>query len=270
MQHRVKQVGIVQFVLAAALAAGPVAAVSAPVVPARAGGAAGEAGRGAILPQSGDPSLVWTAPVKVNRVTKPKRRPAKPRPKKVVQTVPLLSLRWGVLKRDEQMNAQPANPDTAFQIGDRLALKFQVNQDGYLYIIKNTEDADDQPLLFPDSRINDGKNFVKKDQEIVIPSNCPAEYNDAKGRCWFQVNDEKDELTLIFSRDLITDLPEKVKEARGAKVKKQGVIEIKRGSGQKLDRAKFDPYTVQITNLNRDDNEELITNIVITHVKTEN
>lgn len=220
--------------------------------------------------QSGDPSLVWTVPVKVTRPTpKPNRKPRKPRPKPVVEKVPLLSLRWGVLKRDEQLNPQPANPDTAFQIGDRVALKFKVNQNGYLYIVKNTDDSDDQPLLFPDSRINGGQNFVRKDQEIIIPSNCPADYNDAKGRCWFKVTDEKDELTLIFSRDLITDLPEKVKEAKDAKVKKQGLIEIKRGSGQQLDRAKFDPYTVQITNKNRSDNEELVTTIVITHVKPE-
>jgi hypothetical protein len=224
----------------------------------------------AVRAQSGDPSLVWTAPVKVTRpAPKPNRRPAKPRPKKVVETVPLLSLRWTVLKRDAQLNPQQSNPDALFQIGDRLQLRFTVNQSGYLYIVKNS-DEDEQPLLFPDSRINDGKNFVEKDKPITIPSNCPADFSDAKGNCWFRVTDEPDELTVIFSRDLITDLPEKIKEADKARVKKQGLLDIKRGSGQKLSKANFDPYTIQITNTNRADNEELVTTIVINHAKAEN
>lgn len=227
----------------------------------------------ASIPQSGDPSLVWTAPVKVTRTPpKPNRKPAKPRPKKVIVTVPLLSMRWGVNKRDAQLNAQPTNPDTAFQVGDRLALKFKVNQDGYLYIVKNSDDPDDQPLLFPDSRINGGQNLVKKNQEIIIPSNCPAEYNDEKGRCWFKVTNEPDELTVIFSRDLITDLPAKIKEAEKIKVKKQGIVELRQNSKQDLskpDRPKDDPYMIQVTNLNKNDNEELITTIVITHAKSQ-
>jgi hypothetical protein len=260
---------ITKLMLAAALAAGLLvdASIAATVRAARKSVAS-------TMPQSGDPSLVWTAPVKVTRpAPKPNRKPRKPRPKPVVEKVPLLSLRWGVLKRDAQLSPQPTNPDTIFQIGDRLALRFKVNQDGFLYVVKNSEADDEQPLLFPDSRINGGQNFVKKNQEVVIPSNCPADYNDEKGRCWFKVTDEPDELTLIFSRDLITDLPEKIKEAKDARVKKQGILELRRDSKQDLSqmgRPKDDPYMIQVTNLNKNDNEELITVITITHARAEN
>lgn len=218
-----------------------------------------------------DPSLVWKKPETVERKPKVYQKP-RPRPRKPVRVkAPLLTLRWRVIKRDDDLKAVTTNPNAVFQLGDRVQLAIRVNQSGYLYIVR--DDLPEQaelPLLFPDSRINDGQNFVKKDQEIILPSNCAAEYNDAKGNCWFMINEEPDEYTVIFSREMLLDLPDKLTKNTGSvKVKQQTINNVTKDSGMKPEVAPVEQYTVQVWNPNPKDNEVLIARIVIRHEKKE-
>lgn len=217
------------------------------------------------------PSLMWGKPVQVTRVEKPRRTPPKPRPKAkpqapVVQLSPLLSLRWSVLKgawanAPDGKKPTSANPETPFRVGDHLQLVIEVNQDGYLYMIQDSDLA----MIFPDARINGGQNAVKKGQKIVIPSNCDKQYQDGNGNCWLKVGDKDDDLTLIFSRDRIDDLPNVADESGAMTVKREALQALKSGTSQQFSKTNPDPVTVQFTNLNRKDNEELIIETKIRH-----
>ena len=221
------------------------------------------------------PSALWENKVPVKRVEKPQRTPPKPRPKPkivkkqpiVVEQIQLLSLRWSANKGgfadtpDPTRNPKPINPEETFKVNDHLQLVFTVNQDGYLYIIQEK----DLTMVFPDKRINNGLNFVKKNQQIVIPSNCASEYKDKNGNCWFRVENTDDDLTLIFSRDKIDDLPNSANDEGTIIVKKAVLAEVKSGSRQQFSKTNPNATTVQFTNLNRNDNEELIIETKIRH-----
>ncbi len=221
------------------------------------------------------PSALWENKVPVKRVEKPQRTPPKPRPKPkivkkqpiVVEQIQLLSLRWSANKGgfadapDPAKNPKPINPEETFKVNDHLQLVFTVNQDGYLYIIQDK----DLTMVFPDKRINNGQNFVKKDQRIVIPSNCVGEIKDKNGNCWFRVENTDDDLTLIFSRDKIDDLPNSANDDGTIIVKKAVLAEVKSGTRQQFSKTIPNATTVQFTNLNRNDNEELIIETKIRH-----
>jgi hypothetical protein len=224
--------------------------------------------------------ISWDKPEKIVRVEKPNRTPPKPRPKPrkkrvIVESTPLLALRWSVRKGgwadapDPAKQPKPANPETAFRVNDHLQLVVEVNQDGYLYMIQDA----DLTMIFPDARINNGKNFVKKGQQIIIPSNCDEKYRDAEGKpvvdangnCWFKVADKDDDLTLIFSRDRIDNLPNSADETGTMTVKNQVLSAVKSGTSQQFSKTNPDAVTVQFTNLNKNDNEELIIETKIRH-----
>lgn len=218
------------------------------------------------------PSALWENKVPVKRVEKPQRTPPKPRPKPrpqapVVQMAPLLSLRWSVLKGnwadapDAAKKPVATNPETPFRVNDHVQLVMEVNQDGYLYVIQDS----DLTMVFPDARINAGKNYVKKGQKIIIPSNCDKKYQDANGNCWFKVEAKDDDLTLIFSRDRIDDLPNSADESGAVTIKKEALMALKSGTSQQFSKTNPDAVTVQFTNLNRKDNEELIIETKIRH-----
>src|SRR5438128_296559 len=102
------------------------------------------------LAQSGSPSLLWSAPVPVKRVAKPRRTPPPVHlkttvKKSVVQRVPLLSLRWNMSKGawadvpDATRKPIVVSPETAFKVNDHVQLVLEVNQDGYLYVIQDSD-----------------------------------------------------------------------------------------------------------------------------------
>lgn len=218
-------------------------------------------------------SLVWDRPVTVKRVAKPKRIV---QPRRKVQQVPLLTLQWRVLKRAPDGIGIETNPNTIFHTGDRLRLAVKANQDGYLYIIHHSE-GQDGTIIFPDSRINNGENFIKKDDEYLLPAYCPTpEFDDPKD-CWWRMMPPagREEFTVIFSRDMITNLPNQVRESGGV-IKERLIEELKAGSHQTLKRTSrpaLKPsegggagrYITWVSNTNTNDNEELIETIVLTH-----
>jgi hypothetical protein len=223
-------------------------------------------------------SSVWTEETKVERKVKPNRTPRRPRPK--VEKVPLLTLEYRVLKRGQDGASIEANPVTTFHAKDRVRVAIKVNQDGYLYIINQTEDQNAkvvvQPhLIFPDSRIKDGQNFVKMNEEVLLPSYCSPGYDD-HGVCWWKMDDKagSEDVILIFSRDLITDLED---NTVAGVIKPSYIAQLKSGSDQnkKTSRPDLSPsqgggagrYITWVTNTNPKDNEELIETISLNHVE---
>lgn len=218
-------------------------------------------------------SLTWDRPVKVTRppvkrgrVRQPKKqikRQPRQRPEPVEQA-PLLTLQWRVMKLNADGTQTETNPGAVFYPGDRLRLAVKVNQSGYLTIVHQGGMEKDGAIIFPDSRINGGQNFVKKNEEFVIPSSCPAGINPRDCALVVAPPAGQEFFTLIFSRDLISDLTLKAAQAGG--LKPQVLRELKTESGQTIKRSQgigVGPYTIWVVNTNVNDNEEIIETLVL-------
>ncbi|HYP29489.1 MAG TPA: DUF4384 domain-containing protein [Blastocatellia bacterium] len=220
--------------------------------------------------------LIWERPVTVNRVSKPYTKPARPLP--VQQRAPLLTLQWHLLLRGNGNVPQPVDSAQVFETGDQLKLSITANQDGFLYIINQTNGMPGV-VIFPNRDINGGRNDVKKNTDYVLPPlHCPGvpgipDPND----CWWQMAPPAgtEELIVIFSRDKITTLPSEVSESGETQTVDESVIkDLKAKSRQAVSQDTGPlsiagrpavPFTTRVQNTNRKDNEELITTIRLKH-----
>ncbi len=215
-------------------------------------------------------SVTYDRPVAVERKEKPRRKPRKPRPKptnrkpKVVEQVPLLAVQYRIMKvsNDGIMEETNAALNTFFA-GDRLRLAIKANQDGYLYIIHQRAKDIDGQIIFPQSRVNNGQNYVTKNQEIVIPSFCPAGTKPADCALPVLPPAGQEYFTFIFSRDMLLDLPNLAAEAGGV-VRPLVLQQLLTESGQILElKAGDTKYAIKLVNVNRQDNEEIIKTLVL-------
>jgi hypothetical protein len=219
-----------------------------------------------VMAQGGS-SLSWDRPAQVVRQTKPRRKPRPGRHHPHIERVPLLTVQYRVLKQKEDGSSVEVSPYTVFHAGDMLKLAVTANQSGFLYVLHQNE-GQNATILFPDSRINDGQNYVTKNQEFALPpSACAAP--DPK-LCWYKVPpaDQKEYFIVVFSRDQITDLPNQV--ALGGGEISQDVINQYLAnahvsdykiSGRPASARETGPagqYGLWVTNLNAKDNEEIV------------
>ena len=220
------------------------------------------------LAQGGNSSLTDDRPVTIERKQKPRRvahvRKSHPRAKpQPVEQAPLLSLQWRVLKLRQDGSQEEINPIAKFFPGDLLRLAVRTNQDGYLYIIHQKGKDLDGQIIFPDSRINDGQNYVTRNQEFIVPSNCPTGPNQPPCALPVLPPAGQEFFTLIFSRDMLLDLPNKAAEAGGA-IKPEVLQQVLQGSGQKLvPKPGTSRYALKIINVNNKDNEEIIYPLIL-------
>lgn len=215
-------------------------------------------------------SVTYDRPVTVERKEKPRRRARKPRPKPkrkaapIVEKVLLLAVQYRIMKvsSDGVMEETNSTVNTFFA-GDRLRLAVKANQDGYLYIIHQMGKDMDGEIIFPQSRVNNGQNFVSKNQEIFLPSNCPAGIRPAD--CVLPVLPPagQEYFTVIFSRDMLLDLPNQAAEA-GGRIRPQIIQQLLNESGQNLELVQGDTkYAIKLVNKNTKDNEEIIKTLVL-------
>jgi len=127
-------------------------------------------------------------------------------------------------------------------------------------------------MLFPDLRINSGRNYVLKDAEYIVPSYCP---NLGLEDCWFKMAPPAgtETMIVIFSRDRITTLPNQIAKPYSP-VKRDIVEQLIASSQQKVRQTtgeltipgrKAVRYATRVQNTNLQDNEELIATIELTH-----
>lgn len=224
----------------------------------------------ALAAQTKKGSLVWGQPVSITRKTKPNR--VQSAGFKKVQVAPLLTLQWRLLVRGNGNIQQEVDPSQEFSTGDQLKLAITANQDGYLYLISQPE-GKDGIIVFPDQRINNGQNLVKRNQELVVPSYCRGVEGliDPKD-CWWRMAPPagRETFIVVFSRDKIKTLP----AAAGEIVKTEIIDELRSGSGQKVEQnVGANPlpgrpnirFATRVQNTNAKDNEELIATIEFTH-----
>jgi hypothetical protein len=224
-------------------------------------------------------STTWDKPQQVQRKEKPRRvyrpkRRAKARPK--VERAPLLTVQYRVLIKRPDGSAGESSPASVFHPGDQLRLGVTANQNGFLYVIYEKEEQDGL-VMFPDSRVNNGENYVGKNREFILPPvNCAA---TDPNECWYTVTDDptKEFFIVVFSRDQILDLPntaggsEAVRTALASGVLKKEVIDSYVKSARMQDykiysrparaNSPFSRYAIWVTNINRADNEEVIVRV---------
>ena len=203
--------------------------------------------------------------VTVKRVAKKGRVINKRRPRPTVSRVPLLAVQLRLLKLKEDGTPVETNPLSQFYGNDRLRLSVKANQDGYLTIIRQSGPNEDGQILFPNSLLNDGANYVTANKEFVVPGNCPV---NVKARDCAYVMPESagtQIFTVIFSRDLILDLPNSATTATGA-IKAQVINAIEGNSIKQLEiKPGASPFAILVLNTNRDDNEEIFTRFGVTN-----
>lgn len=203
---------------------------------------------------------------------RPKRRtpvrataaPARPREEP-------LALQWRVYKKKEDDTSEETNPKAIFHAGDQLRFFVTTNYDGYLYVVHEKEGSDGEVIL-PDSRVRNGQNFVRGGAKYVLPAEkCdPSE----SPNCWFKVekNSKQEFFTLIFSRNLVANLPEQVSFASGV-IKQSALEKLRENLNQRI-RVGSRPatvtgditsgfYSLWITNVDPRENSQIIFRIAI-------
>jgi len=224
-------------------------------------------------------STTWDKPQQVERKAKPKHvyRPTpKVKVRPAVQLAPLLTVQYRVLIKRPNGTEGESSLASVFHPGDQLRLGVTANQDGFLYVIYQKENEDGL-IMFPDSRVNNGENYVTKNQEFILPPiNCPV---PDPNECWYKVTDDptKEFFIVVFSRDQIVDLPNKaqandaVKSALSSGILKKEVIDAYIQSARLQDYKVYSRpakatspgsrYAVWVTNTNRSDNEDIIVRV---------
>lgn len=220
-------------------------------------------------------SLFWDKPATIHRVQKTDRRPSHPHPAK--ETGRFLTLQWRLFERGNGNVQKEADPKQVLHNGDQVRLAITTNQDGYLYVIQRVNNGDGH-FVFPEPRINNGLNTVKKDQEYVIPSFCPAkpDPND----CWWEMSPPtgRETFIVVFSRDEFDKLPSQAAESNGDyeyPVIKSELLKALIDSSRQEKREVTGRLTIpgkapasfatRLQNTNIQDNEELIATIQLKH-----
>jgi hypothetical protein len=213
-----------------------------------------------VLAQRKDP-LVDDRPVTITR--KPKTNRKRPVRRPVVVQAHLLKIEWKLLKVNSDGSQGETNPLSTFYTGDHLRLVVKANQNGYLYIIHQDNPTAPGQIIFPDSRLNNGRNDVSKLQEITLPSSCPADITPFDCAVIVRPPAGAELFTLVFTRDPIINLPDNATDASGG-IPAAALVKLKQDSGQTLVRGKGgSPYSVLVTNTNLKDNEDLFETLVL-------
>ncbi len=92
-----------------------------------------------------------------------------------------LGLRYNVLLIDPASGAAtPADPDRTFRRGECVALEFESNRSGYLYVLEQGSSGKWQPLL-PSAQMPEESNIVRARTRTRVPSSHCFEIEDPPG-----------------------------------------------------------------------------------------
>jgi hypothetical protein len=88
------------------------------------------------------------------------------------------------------------NPSRSFGAGERVCLLVETNRNGYVYVFSQ-EDNKAPMLLFPNSSVRNGNNFIQAHQTFWLPE---------EGEIEFDQNPAKEKLIVVFSEKQIPNL----------------------------------------------------------------
>ncbi|CAN5275806.1 hypothetical protein BH10ACI1_BH10ACI1_16260 [soil metagenome] len=227
----------------------------------------------------------FNKPITITRVEKKSRRNYRRTTtnkrtvqKKIVRKVKVLPLavQLRLLTVDEAGKETEVDSQTSFTTNTRLRLSLEANQLGYLYVIRQGAQEEDGEIIFPTQLVNNGSNNVAANKEYILPSNCPKDLIQNPIDCSLTLlpfeTAPKEYFTIIFTRDLLVDLPNDVRNRRvslinlmsAGKLKSETLVNLIDDSSEDLVAQQGDTtFAVRIINTNVKDNEEIIETFVI-------
>jgi hypothetical protein len=108
----------------------------------------------------------------------------------------VLGLHYWILLRQADGKVKAVTDQHEFQQGDKFRLKFDTNAEGYAYVFHRGS-SKRGTVLFPDERINEGKNLVPKHKEYTVPPTGWFEFDETPGT---------EELFVFFSTKPLKEL----------------------------------------------------------------
>jgi hypothetical protein len=130
---------------------------------------------------------------------RPAPRSPRPAPKPPVAGSPqktALGLGYTLYMINQSGELVRTNPSRSFGAGERVCLLVETNRDGYLYVFSQ-EDNKTPMLLFPNSSVRSGNNFIQAHQTFWLPE---------EGEIEFDQNPAKEKLIVVFSEKQIPNL----------------------------------------------------------------
>ncbi len=112
-----------------------------------------------------------------------------------------MTLRYKIILAGKNGDVREVTDKHRFRSGDRIRLVFEANAQGYLYIFQRGSSGRGQ-LLFPDRRINEGRNTIEPYRRVSFPP--PT--GPSQGWWEFDENKGEEQIFLFFSPDPIDDL----------------------------------------------------------------
>lgn len=107
-----------------------------------------------------------------------------------------LGLRYSLIQIIDGLPVEAAT-DQVFHSGDRLRLRVEGNQEGYLYVVSRGSSGTWKPL-FPNAEIAEGKNRIQARQPLDLPP---------RGHAFaFDQHPGEEQLFVVYSREPVADL----------------------------------------------------------------
>jgi Domain of unknown function (DUF4384) len=115
-----------------------------------------------------------------------------------------LGLGLTLFMRDANGLAVRVNPTHVFHKGDRVRVLMETNTEGYLYIF-NTTDGGKPVMLYPNSELDEGGNYIRSHVPIEIPS---SEADEERLR-WLSFDEYagNERLFFVFTREPLPTVP---------------------------------------------------------------
>jgi hypothetical protein len=115
-----------------------------------------------------------------------------------------IGLGYTLYLRDVNGRAVRVEPTREFHNGDRIRISLEPNTDGYLYVF-HTEGDGAPEMIFPDSRLEGGDNWIAAHVPIDVPSTVET---DERLR-WFQFygNQATEHLFVVVTREPLSEVP---------------------------------------------------------------
>jgi hypothetical protein len=174
-------------------------------------------------------------------------------------------VQFRIFKVNDNNSQVEVSPLTVFNKGDRLRIAMKSSEDVYLYVIHQQQPTADGQLYFPDSRINNGQNFIPKNVEAVVPSACPP--GTPMQLCGYTVDATvgQEVFTMIFTRNPSVDLLEKASGGINSALKPEVLEAYANSLNQKLDTSgRADSvFGRMVRNLNPKSNDKIIVRYVL-------
>src|SRR5256885_875332 len=111
-----------------------------------------------------------------------------------------IALGYTMFMRDINGRAVRIDPTREFHNGDRIRISLEPNIDGYLYVF-HTEGDGAPEMIFPDSRLKGGDNWIAAHVPIDVPSTVETD--------WFQFygNPAIEHLFVVVTREPLSEVP---------------------------------------------------------------